>query len=171
MKFTRELIISLLLVTAACGKPADNENQTQVTAKADARRPSSPSSSTTFEQRQKEDYETHLKALHDSYLKSIEDLKSEVQKGGAEVPKDLASTLGELEENTETINTILKKLDAASLESWQELKPDIHEALDYLEASYYQAVSQVNELEERQQAMNRSAARPKEVTSLKAEDR
>lgn len=163
MKIALPLLISSLLVAAACGEPPDSGNRSQVAAKSLETKPTKPLVSRTFEQRQKEDYKTQLKALRDSYLKSIEDLKANVQKRGTEVPEDLATTFAELEEKTQTVNTILKKLDAASVESWQELKPDIHAALDHLEWSYYKAVSQATELDEKHQAMDRPRAAPKEV--------
>jgi hypothetical protein len=164
MKITAALIISLLV---ACGEQPESENRNQVAAKAPEKKSSNPLVSRTFEQRQKEEYEMQLEALRDSYLKGIEDLKANVQKQGAEAPEDLADTFAELEEKTQRVDAILKKLDAVGVESWQELKPDIHAALDQLEWSYYKAVAQVMELEEKQQGINRGAAPPTDVVRVK----
>jgi hypothetical protein len=170
MKIALPLLISSLLVAGACGEPPDYENRQGVAAKRAEKGTTKPLASRTVEQQQKEDYEAQLKVLRDSYLQSIEDLKAKAQNSSTEAQEDLASSFGELQEKTQTVNTILEKLDAAGVESWRELKPEIHAALDHLEASYYKAVSQLV-YDEQQQAANRGADPPKELMSVKAEGR
>lgn len=167
MRVTRELVITVLLVLSACGERPESENRGQAAVNSSEKKPTKPLVSRDFEQGQREEYKIQLKALRDGYLKSVEELKTKAQQPGAEITSELESVLADVEEKTKTVSKIAEKLDAASLESWQELKPDIHAALDDLEMSYDKAVSRLKDLDEEDLATHPRAATPKQVVRVR----
>jgi hypothetical protein len=122
--------------------------------------------SRSFEQRQKQEYEIQLKALRDGYLRSVEGLKAHANQPGTDITGELERVFADVDEKTKTVSKIVERLDAASLESWQELKPDIHAALDDLEMSYDKTVSRLKDLEEERPVTYSNTAEPKQVVRV-----
>ncbi|HWP57752.1 MAG TPA: hypothetical protein VNL14_07685 [Candidatus Acidoferrales bacterium] len=144
------LIVSLLL--GGCRDAAEQSQADRPASKELEKYPVRRVVSETFERQQKKDYEIQLKALRDRYAHNIEELKHRFERSGSEMSEELARSVRDLEQKTARVDAMRKKLEAANLESWQELKPEIHAALDHLEAAYYGTLSQMVYVEEQRRA-------------------
>jgi hypothetical protein len=138
--FPRFVVGLLLALLTACGERPESKEPRQIRSEVVKKEALNPAlAATAYEKQQKEEYQTRLEAILNGYLDRIEALKAKAGKSVTAPKENWQDVITALEVKTEALSSILNKLKGASLESWHELKPDIHAALDDLESSYDKA--------------------------------
>lgn len=143
MNFVSRFVVGLFLaLLTACGEHPESKGPGRNPSPVvnNKTMPPALSASAAYEKKPKEEYETRLEAILTGYQQRIEDLKSNAKTPASTTKDGSPDVIAVLEVKSEAVTAILNRLKLASLKSWQDLKPEIHAALDDLESSYDKAV-------------------------------
>jgi hypothetical protein len=130
----------VFLITACGGDQPKSTNPQQVSRAVKRQASKASSAATTHGKKEKEEYAARIEAIVDEYLSRVDALRAEAEKNGTADKGDAEALVADLEAKTAAAKKTLEKLKEASLESWPEIKPEVHAALDDLEAIYDTAV-------------------------------
>ena len=152
MKFVSRFVVGLLLaLLTACGEQPESKELSRNPSPVVKKKTMAPAlaAAATYEKKQKEEYEARLEAILNGYRQMIEDLKSKAKSLPSTTREGSPDIIAALEVKSDAVTAVLNRLKLASLKSWQDLKPDIHAALDDLETSYDKASLALRNLTER----------------------
>ena len=163
MKFVSRFVVGLLLaLLTACGEQPESKEPSRNPSPVVKKKAMAPAlaAAATYEKKQKQEYENRLEAILNGYRQRIEDLKSKSKSLAQTTKEGLPDVIATLEVKSDAVTVILNRLKLASLKTWQDLKPEIHAALDDLETSYDKASLALRNLSERRDtaAVDRGAS-------------
>lgn len=87
-------------------------------------------------------YQNEMEAKLAKLDKRIEELKIEAEKGGAEINAAIKKEIEELDWKKEYVRIKLDELKSASVVAWNDVKSELSSAIDDLEKSYEEVISE-----------------------------
>jgi hypothetical protein len=162
MKAVSSILVLVGVLTACSDQPESREPE-QVSAQELDEEAGKPSVlKTPYDRQQREEYEARVEAILSQYAERWEKLKATADRGGPETSAAIRPVLTRLDSHTAAVAKILGKLKAADFDSWQDLKVDVHAALDDLEISYNITVADLQDLTGQRYVPDRATAKAAE---------
>ena len=146
MKAVSSILVLVGVLTACSERPESREPEKVSAQEADDDAGKPAVLKTPYDRQQREEYEARVGAILNQYVERWEKLRAAAQNQGPKTSEAIRPALARLEANTGAVAEILARLKAASFESWQDLKADVHAALDALEISYNTTVADLEDL-------------------------
>jgi len=152
VKFVSRFVVGLLLaLLAACDEQPESKEPSRNPSPVVKKKTMAPAlaAAATYEKKQKQEYEARLEAILNGYRQRIEELKNKAKSLAPTTKEGSPDIIATLDAKSDAVTAILNRLKLASLKTWQDLKPEIHAALDDLETSYDKASLALRSLPER----------------------
>ena len=141
------LVAMFMSLNAACENRPDSEadKAAQVTSQ-DVKQETKQAVDTTAQylEQEKEAFQNKLESKISEYDQNLDELKAKAQAMSADAQTEINQKIATLEAQKDALSKKAEELKATSADAWKEMSIGIDKALDELETSYQEAVSQFN---------------------------
>ncbi|EKD93397.1 MAG: hypothetical protein ACD_28C00151G0002 [uncultured bacterium] len=83
----------------------------------------------------RQDYVEHVKSMVEDWRSTLEDLQSDAERGDPGMENDYERDLADLRSTLEQIDELIRTLERASEEEWDDLQEELEEEMDIFQSS------------------------------------